>query len=96
MPAAQSLLTMCQGCPLLLQICTLAMPCYYTASSLAVLVGSYFLLFYFASQLIVPGGLFMCACMLPVGGAVAHGLAGCAASCNSLLLPVLSCAGPAS
>lgn len=42
-----------------LQACSLARPCYYTAGSLAVLVASYLLLFFLASTLIVPGGLFM-------------------------------------
>ena len=41
------------------QVCTLAQPCYYTLSSLAVLVASYMGLFFLASTLIVPGGLFM-------------------------------------
>lgn len=41
------------------QLCGLAQLCYYTASSLAVLVAAYLVLFLLASTLIVPGGLFM-------------------------------------
>lgn len=41
------------------QLCSLATPCYYSAPSLALLVVSYVLLFFLASELIVPGGLFM-------------------------------------
>lgn len=42
-----------------LQLCSLATPCYYTVPSLAVLVVAYLALFLAASNLIVPGGLFM-------------------------------------
>ncbi|KAI7842601.1 hypothetical protein COHA_003705 [Chlorella ohadii] len=45
--------------PLAGQVCALAQPCYYTLSSLAALVASYMGLFFLASTLIVPGGLFM-------------------------------------
>jgi chloride channel 7 len=45
--------------PLADQMCTLAQPCYYTLASLAALVASYLGLFFLASTLIVPGGLFM-------------------------------------
>lgn len=41
------------------QFCTLSQPCYYTVTSLAALVVSYLGLFFLASTLIVPGGLFM-------------------------------------
>ena len=41
------------------QICSLSQPCYYTAASLALLVVTYLVLFFLASNLIVPGGLFM-------------------------------------
>jgi hypothetical protein len=41
------------------QICSLSQPCYYTAASLALLVVAYLVLFFLASNLIVPGGLFM-------------------------------------
>ena len=42
-----------------LQLSRLSNPCYYTAYSLAVLVIVYFVLFILASNIIVPGGLFM-------------------------------------
>jgi hypothetical protein len=42
-----------------MQLCSLTMPCYFSATSLAVLVVAYLLLFLLASNLVVPGGLFM-------------------------------------
>ncbi len=42
-----------------LQLCSLAMPCYYSAGALLALSAAYFALFFLASNLIVPGGLFM-------------------------------------
>lgn len=49
----------CACLPRLPQICSLSQPCYYTAFSLALLVVAYLVLFFLASNLIVPGGLFM-------------------------------------
>lgn len=46
-------------CLLAPQLCTLAMPCYYSFGALLALVAAYFALFFLASNLIVPGGLFM-------------------------------------
>ena len=46
----------------LVQLCSLATPCYYTVASLAVLVVTYLILFFLASNTIMPGGLFMCVC----------------------------------
>ncbi|KAL4451977.1 hypothetical protein ABPG75_007639 [Micractinium tetrahymenae] len=41
------------------RLCSLALPCYFSAGSLLVIVAAYFALFFLASNLIVPGGLFM-------------------------------------
>ncbi|PSC71122.1 H(+) Cl(-) exchange transporter 7 [Micractinium conductrix] len=41
------------------RLCSLATPCYYTVASLAVLVVTYLILFFLASNTIMPGGLFM-------------------------------------
>lgn len=63
---------LCQGClhlrpphtpwphaPPKVQLCSLTTPCYYSAGALLALVAAYFALFFLASNLIVPGGLFM-------------------------------------
>jgi len=82
------------SCP---QICSLAQPCYYTAGSLGVLVVTYLALFLLASNLIMPGGLFMCVlCQHSSSELVVFGLRACLACLAALPCHArCACAAPA-